>query len=93
MRDVHRRRAVRKIASWIFGFIASMIVGGMFGAWLLTSWLVGGVWGVLAGAFTFACFRPWPTNMQNSDAGEGPKITWQGVDRSPQKNSPDEFAK
>jgi hypothetical protein len=64
---INRRRAMRAIASWIFGLLASMIVGGMFGAWLLNSWLVGGVWGVLAGAFTFACFHPWPTSTPNSD--------------------------
>jgi hypothetical protein len=81
---------MREIASWIFGLLASMIVGGIFGAWLLNSWLGGGVWGVLAGAFTFACFRPWPTSNPNSDGdpkapGEGPQISWQGADRSPAK--------
>jgi hypothetical protein len=73
-----------------FWLLASMIVGGMFGAWLLNSWLGGGVWGILAGAFTFACFRPWPTSNPNSDGdskapGEGPQISWQGADRSPAK--------
>jgi hypothetical protein len=58
---------MRKIANWIFGLLASMIVGGMFGAWLLNSWLGGGVWGVLAGAFVFACFRPWSTSSPSSD--------------------------
>jgi hypothetical protein len=50
---------MRKIASWIIGLLDSMIDGGIFGAWLLNSSLGGVVWGALASAFTFACFRPW----------------------------------
>jgi hypothetical protein len=83
---------MKKISSWIFGLVVSMIVGGMFGAWLLNSWPGGGVWGALAGAFTFACFRPWPTSSPNSHGdpkapGEGRKIRWQGADRSLVKKS------
>ena len=85
---IDRRPAMRKIASWIFGLLASMIVGGMFGAWLLNSWLVGGVWGVLAGAFTFACFHPWPTSTPNSDGdpkapSDGPGLIVPSQKRSP----------
>jgi hypothetical protein len=91
MRD-QSARAMRKIANWIFGLLASMIVGGLVGAWLLNNWLGGCVWGVVAGAFTFACFRPWASNP-NSEGdpkapGEGPKISWQGADRSLAKKGP-----
>jgi hypothetical protein len=87
---IDRRPIMRKIASWIFRLLASMIVGGMSSAWLLNSRLGGGVWGVLAAAFTFVCFRPWPASRANSDGdskapGEGPQINWEGADRSPAK--------
>jgi hypothetical protein len=36
---------MREIANWTSGLLASMIVGGMFGAWLLNRWLGGSVWG------------------------------------------------
>jgi hypothetical protein len=80
MRD-QSAAGMREIAAWIFGLLASMIVGGMFGAWLLNSWLGGVVWGV--GAFTFACFRPWPTSNPNSD----------GHPKAPGEGSQDQLAK
>jgi hypothetical protein len=46
-----------RIAIWIFGLLASMIFGGMIGAWLLRN----GFLGMLAGTFTFVCFRLWLT--------------------------------
>jgi hypothetical protein len=44
------------VAFWIFGFLASMIVGGVIGAWLTD---IGFIWGILAGAFAFAFLWFW----------------------------------
>jgi len=55
---------MRTFAIWVFGMLASMIVGGMIGAQLdalnhdyVTSMRM--VWGALAGALIFACLRLW----------------------------------
>jgi heme/copper-type cytochrome/quinol oxidase subunit 3 len=51
----------RTIAIWIFGLLASAIIGGLVGsrlepAYSSNDW---GVWGALAGMLTFACLRLW----------------------------------
>jgi hypothetical protein len=46
---------MRMFVVWILGLLASMIIGGMIGAWLLRN----GFLGMLAGAFTFAGLRLW----------------------------------
>jgi len=51
----HRSLAMRMFVVWILGLLASMIIGGMIGAWLLRN----GFLGMLAGAFTFAGLRVW----------------------------------
>ena len=57
---------MRTLAIWVFGVLASMIVGGIVGAQLdalnhdyVTS--IRMVRGVLAGALIFACLRLWLT--------------------------------
>jgi hypothetical protein len=61
-----------------------MTVGGIFGAWLLNTWLGGGIWGALAGAFAFACFRPWPTSTPNSDGDPRPPVgTARSISKQP----------
>jgi len=55
---------MRTFAIWIFGLLASMIVGGMIGAQLdaLHHDFFGSIywfWGILAGDFIFACLRLW----------------------------------
>jgi hypothetical protein len=44
------------VASWIFGVLASMIVGGMIGFWLAD---IGLIWGILAGGHLFTFLRLW----------------------------------
>jgi hypothetical protein len=52
----------RTIAIWVFGLLASAIVGGIIGARLDTGYGDGnGFWGFLAGMFAFACLRLWLT--------------------------------
>ena len=46
---------MRMFVVWILGLLASMIIGGMIGAWLLRN----GFLGMLAGAFTFIGLRLW----------------------------------
>jgi hypothetical protein len=50
----------RTVAIWIFGLLASAIIGGLVGSRLeprySSDW---GFWGVLAGMLTFACLRLW----------------------------------
>jgi hypothetical protein len=50
----------RTIGIWIFGVLASAIVGGLIGSRMepaySNDW---GLWGVLAGIFAFACLRLW----------------------------------
>jgi hypothetical protein len=59
---------MRTLAIWIFGLLASMIIGGMIGAQLDVLALRNeysfndhnnAVFGILAGAFIFACLRLW----------------------------------
>jgi hypothetical protein len=52
---VHRSLAMRMFVVWILGPLASMIIGGMIGAWLLRN----GFLGMLAGTFTFVGLRLW----------------------------------
>jgi hypothetical protein len=50
----------RTIAIWIFGLLASAIIGGLVGSRLEPTYSDGwGFWGVLAGMLTFACLRLW----------------------------------
>jgi hypothetical protein len=58
---------MRTVAIWVFGILASMIVGGMIGFKLDPSPQGGGslVSGVLAGAFAFACLRLWITTPRS----------------------------
>jgi hypothetical protein len=59
-----RAAMARTIAIWIFGLLASAIIGGFAGS---LAGRLGGMspyagtelWGALAGMFTFACFRLW----------------------------------
>jgi hypothetical protein len=50
----------RTIAIWVFGLLASALIGGLVASRLEPpyshDW---GVWGVLAGIFSFACLRLW----------------------------------
>jgi len=50
----------RTIAIWVFGLLASAIIGGLVASRLepaySNDW---GVWGALAGMLTFACLRLW----------------------------------
>ena len=65
--------------NWVFGLLASMIVGSVLGLSLLQAGFGSVAWGVAAGALTFACFRPWPSVANTSIS----------TDPSP---SPDRFA-
>ena len=67
-------RSMRTIAIWIFGLLASMIVGSMIGLWLLHGSLGSAAWGVAAGALAFACFRPWPS-VANDPMGIDPSLS------------------
>jgi hypothetical protein len=50
----------RTIAIWIFGLLASAILGGMAGGRLDTGYSdANAFWGVLAGMFAFVCLRLW----------------------------------
>ena len=50
----------RTIAIWIFGLLASAIIGGLVGSRLQPMYSYDWeVWGALAGMFTFACLRLW----------------------------------
>jgi len=51
----------RTIAIWIFGLLASAIIGGLVASRLqpMYSHEDWGVWGALAGMLTFACLRLW----------------------------------
>jgi hypothetical protein len=62
---------MREVASWIFGLLASMIIGAMFGAWLLNSLLAGGIWGALAGALSSRAFVPGPSTLTDLDRFRG----------------------
>ncbi len=47
----------RRIAIWVFGLLASGIFGGLIGRQF--AHIEGAYWGVLGGAFAFACVRLW----------------------------------
>jgi hypothetical protein len=47
---------MRSFAVWIFGLLASMIVGGVVGICLAD---IGLVWGILAGGYAFTSLRLW----------------------------------
>jgi heme/copper-type cytochrome/quinol oxidase subunit 3 len=50
----------RTIAIWIFGLLASAIIGGLVGSRLEPMYSYDwGVWGALAGMLAFACLRLW----------------------------------
>jgi hypothetical protein len=52
----------RTIAIWIFGLLASTIIGALIGSRFTPEYSYSGdwgVWGALAGMFTFACLRLW----------------------------------
>jgi hypothetical protein len=51
---------MRTFGIWVFGLLASAIVGGLVGDRLYTGYgSDGGFFGVLAGMFAFACARLW----------------------------------
>ena len=54
----------RKIGIWVFGLLASAIIGALIGQKL--DYADGGAWGFLGGIFTFACIRLWLTPGQNA---------------------------
>jgi hypothetical protein len=56
-----QRRAMLTFAIWIFGIVASMIVGGEIGLWLFET-DIGLIWGVLVGGYAFTFLRFWLTN-------------------------------
>jgi hypothetical protein len=47
---------VLTLAIWIFGVLASMIVGGVIGAWFSD---IGLIWGILVGGYLFTFLRLW----------------------------------
>jgi hypothetical protein len=50
----------RTIAIWVFGLLASAIIGGLVGSRLQPPYSYDwGMWGALAGMFAFACLRLW----------------------------------
>ena len=44
------------VASWIFGVLASMFVGGAIGIWLAD---IGLIWGIVVGGYVFTFLRLW----------------------------------
>ena len=51
---------MRTLAIWLFGGLATAIVGGFIGASFDTSFAgLGWPFGVIAGAFVFVCLRLW----------------------------------
>jgi hypothetical protein len=58
-------RVVRTVAIWVFGLLASAIVGSLLGSRMEPPYSYDwGVWGALAGMFTFACLRLWLAGPQ-----------------------------
>jgi hypothetical protein len=55
------------VAIWIFGVLASMIVGGEIGLWLFNT-DIGLIWGILVGGYAFAFLRFWLTNPDEPPA-------------------------
>jgi hypothetical protein len=43
-------------AFWIFGFLASMAVGAVIGAWFGD---IGLIWGIVVGGYAFTSLRLW----------------------------------
>jgi len=52
-------RMARAIGIWIFGLLASAIVGGIMGGKIPSGYDDEAVSGALAGMFAFACIRLW----------------------------------
>jgi hypothetical protein len=52
---------IRSIGIWVFGLLASAIVGGLAGLRVEHDppYSIDWLWGILAGMFTFACVRLW----------------------------------
>ncbi len=57
----------RAIGIWIFGLLASGIIGALIGSAIASLYASDwGVWGFCAGTFTFACLRLWLAGSKNS---------------------------
>jgi hypothetical protein len=60
--------ALRTTAIWVFGLLASVLVGGLIGAWVdapyHSGW--GPLLGALAGLSTFPCVRLWLAERRES---------------------------
>jgi hypothetical protein len=56
----------RTIAIWIFGLLASGLVGGLIGFLIDRSGGLGPLVGVLAGLFAFPCIRLWLAERRES---------------------------
>lgn len=51
---------MRTLGIWIFGLLASLIVGGIIGSRFDRGYSdISGTFGAIAGAFSFACARLW----------------------------------
>jgi uncharacterized membrane protein YfcA len=58
---------MRELMIWVFGLLASAIIGAFAGARLSESYDIAFLWGALAGMFAFACLRLWlATPSKNS---------------------------
>lgn len=55
----------RTIAIWVFGLLASAIVGAVGGSQL--NMPDGGFWGLLAAMFAFACLRLWLSSSKKTN--------------------------
>jgi len=56
----------RPIAIWVFGLLASAIIGGLVGSQLEPKYSYDWeAWGALAGMFAFACLRVWLAASSN----------------------------
>lgn len=66
----------RTIAIWIFGLLASAIIGGFAGIFAghfseMSPYAGTELWGALAGMFAFACLRLWLT-APSKTSSKGP---------------------
>jgi hypothetical protein len=59
----------RTIAIWVFGLLASTIVGGMVGSRFDTYSTDNAFWGMLAGIFGFICLRLWLAGPRAKSSG------------------------
>jgi uncharacterized membrane protein YfcA len=77
----------RTIAIWVFGLLASAIIGGLVGSRLATSYGSDeGFWGVLAAMFAFACIRLWLGGSSwPEDAKNAPSPKQHGSERAEQE--------